>query len=211
MLGRIAVDPGHEGPADLSVDGVGDATGTKDPERPLCGLDQATVAPLPCGSSARPKRRLARRQSSASRCFESGDGSDADGMGRLRLCRNRRGRLVVDERGRIGGRKRDGASGEYRRGDADHDEPGRRRRRRAGRQRVTGADWDTHYGPPWYKNSYGFPAQPLTAGDFTEAAEPFALFESWLAEARQKEINDPEAMAWRPSTKRACPTSAWFC
>ncbi|MFO1114833.1 MAG: pyridoxamine 5'-phosphate oxidase [Beijerinckiaceae bacterium] len=39
------------------------------------------------------------------------------------------------------------------------------------------------------------PAQPLTAGDFTEAAEPFALFESWLAEARQKEINDPEAMA----------------
>ena len=39
------------------------------------------------------------------------------------------------------------------------------------------------------------PAQQLTAGDFTEALEPFALFEQWLAEARAKEINDPEAMA----------------
>ncbi len=35
----------------------------------------------------------------------------------------------------------------------------------------------------------------LTAGDFTEAAEPFALFESWFAEARAKEANDPNAMA----------------
>ena len=39
------------------------------------------------------------------------------------------------------------------------------------------------------------PAQQLTAGDFTEALEPFALFEQWLADARAKEINDPEAMA----------------
>jgi pyridoxamine 5'-phosphate oxidase len=39
------------------------------------------------------------------------------------------------------------------------------------------------------------PAQQLTAGDFTEAREPFSLFEKWLAEAREKEINDPEAMA----------------
>ena len=39
------------------------------------------------------------------------------------------------------------------------------------------------------------PAQQLTAGDFTEASQPFALFEQWLDEARAKEINDPEAMA----------------
>jgi pyridoxamine 5'-phosphate oxidase len=31
--------------------------------------------------------------------------------------------------------------------------------------------------------------------DFTEAADPFALFELWLAEAAAAEINDPEAMA----------------
>ncbi|PPD46676.1 MAG: pyridoxamine 5'-phosphate oxidase [Methylocystis sp.] len=35
----------------------------------------------------------------------------------------------------------------------------------------------------------------LTSGDFVEAAEPFALFEEWFAQAREKEINDPEAMA----------------
>ena len=39
------------------------------------------------------------------------------------------------------------------------------------------------------------PSEQLTGGDFTEANEPFALFENWLAEARAKEINDPEAMA----------------
>ena len=33
-----------------------------------------------------------------------------------------------------------------------------------------------------------------TAG-FTEAHDPFALFELWFAEARAAEINDPEAMA----------------
>ncbi len=31
--------------------------------------------------------------------------------------------------------------------------------------------------------------------DFTEAADPFALFGLWLAEAAASEINDPEAMA----------------
>lgn len=36
---------------------------------------------------------------------------------------------------------------------------------------------------------------PLTTGDFTEAAEPFALFRSWMAEAERSEINDPNAMA----------------
>ena len=39
------------------------------------------------------------------------------------------------------------------------------------------------------------PSQQLTPGDFTEAREPFALFEKWLEEARAREINDPEAMA----------------
>ena len=39
------------------------------------------------------------------------------------------------------------------------------------------------------------PSEQLTGGDFTAAKEPFALFENWLAEARAKEINDPEAMA----------------
>jgi len=32
-------------------------------------------------------------------------------------------------------------------------------------------------------------------GDFAEAAEPFALFEDWLAEAGRHEPNDPNAMA----------------
>lgn len=39
------------------------------------------------------------------------------------------------------------------------------------------------------------PAEQLTAGDFTQAGEPFALFEQWLQDAKAKEINDPEAMA----------------
>ena len=32
-------------------------------------------------------------------------------------------------------------------------------------------------------------------GDFTEAEEPFSLFEAWLAEATKSEPNDPNAMA----------------
>jgi len=35
----------------------------------------------------------------------------------------------------------------------------------------------------------------LTAGDFTQAVEPFELFKAWFAEAIAKEINDPSAMA----------------
>ncbi len=35
----------------------------------------------------------------------------------------------------------------------------------------------------------------LTQSDFTEANEPFVLFDAWFAEARDKEINDPSAMA----------------
>ena len=34
----------------------------------------------------------------------------------------------------------------------------------------------------------------LSTAEFTEAADPFALFELWLEEARATEINDPEAM-----------------
>ena len=34
----------------------------------------------------------------------------------------------------------------------------------------------------------------LSTADFTEAEDPFALFELWLEEARTTEINDPEAM-----------------
>jgi pyridoxamine 5'-phosphate oxidase len=33
------------------------------------------------------------------------------------------------------------------------------------------------------------------SGDFTEAAEPFSLFDSWLADAEASEPNDPNAMA----------------
>ena len=37
--------------------------------------------------------------------------------------------------------------------------------------------------------------EALTAGDFTEAAEPFRLFAEWLAEAEGSEPNDPNAMS----------------
>ncbi|MGE7468641.1 pyridoxamine 5'-phosphate oxidase [Bosea sp. NPDC003192] len=33
------------------------------------------------------------------------------------------------------------------------------------------------------------------SGDFTEASEPFSLFESWLEEAKASEPNDPNGMA----------------
>ncbi|MCF1482351.1 MULTISPECIES: pyridoxamine 5'-phosphate oxidase [Rhizobium/Agrobacterium group] len=35
----------------------------------------------------------------------------------------------------------------------------------------------------------------LTTGDFTDEHEPFGLFETWLAEAKASEINDPNAVA----------------
>ena len=37
--------------------------------------------------------------------------------------------------------------------------------------------------------------QQLTPRDFTDADEPFGLFDAWFAEARTQEINDPNAMA----------------
>src|ERR1700749_3463867 len=39
------------------------------------------------------------------------------------------------------------------------------------------------------------PPPPLISGDFTEAAEPFALFAEWFAEAVKAEPNDPNAMS----------------
>ncbi|MGP0060547.1 MAG: pyridoxamine 5'-phosphate oxidase family protein, partial [Beijerinckiaceae bacterium] len=35
----------------------------------------------------------------------------------------------------------------------------------------------------------------LTARDFAEAKDPFALFAAWLAAAEESELNDPTAMA----------------
>lgn len=35
----------------------------------------------------------------------------------------------------------------------------------------------------------------LTTGDFTEESEPFSLFASWLKDASEKELNDPNAVA----------------
>jgi pyridoxamine 5'-phosphate oxidase len=35
----------------------------------------------------------------------------------------------------------------------------------------------------------------LISGDFTESADPFALFNAWFAEAKASEPNDPDAMA----------------
>jgi len=37
--------------------------------------------------------------------------------------------------------------------------------------------------------------EALIDSDFTEATEPFALFESWFEEAKKTELNDPDAMA----------------
>src|SRR3954469_25418453 len=39
------------------------------------------------------------------------------------------------------------------------------------------------------------PPTQLTSGDFTEAAEPFALFAEWFAEAVKTEPSDPNAMS----------------
>jgi len=45
----------------------------------------------------------------------------------------------------------------------------------------------------------------LSLVDFTEASDPFALFELWLAEAAVSEINDPEAMALATVDKDGLP------
>ena len=45
----------------------------------------------------------------------------------------------------------------------------------------------------------------LTPGDFTTAAEPFALFEEWFGEAKAREINDPNAMALATADRNGLP------
>ncbi|MTD95838.1 pyridoxamine 5'-phosphate oxidase [Hyphomicrobium sp. xq] len=41
----------------------------------------------------------------------------------------------------------------------------------------------------------GPPTEDHTPGDFAEAAEPFALFDEWMADATRHEPNDPNAVA----------------
>jgi len=45
------------------------------------------------------------------------------------------------------------------------------------------------------------------AGDFTEAEDPFALFESWLEEASASEANDPEAMTLATVDEQGLPNA----
>ncbi len=45
----------------------------------------------------------------------------------------------------------------------------------------------------------------LSAADFTQADDPFALFDLWFAEARAAEINDPEAMTLATVDKDGLP------
>ena len=51
----------------------------------------------------------------------------------------------------------------------------------------------------------------LEPGDFAEAAEPFALFESWLKDAERHEPNDPNAMALATVDAAGSRTCAWCC
>jgi len=46
---------------------------------------------------------------------------------------------------------------------------------------------------------------PHHSGDFAEAIEPFLLFESWFGDAREKEINDPNAMALATADANGLP------
>lgn len=48
-------------------------------------------------------------------------------------------------------------------------------------------------------------AEQLMQSDFTDADEPFALFEAWFAEAQAKEINDPNAMALATADSAGLP------
>jgi pyridoxamine 5'-phosphate oxidase len=45
----------------------------------------------------------------------------------------------------------------------------------------------------------------LKIDDFTQATDPFALFELWLEEARGTEINDPEAMTLATVDEKGLP------
>lgn len=47
----------------------------------------------------------------------------------------------------------------------------------------------------------------LTSGDFTQARDPFALFQEWFDEARTSEPNDPHAMALSTVDAEGMPNS----
>jgi pyridoxamine 5'-phosphate oxidase len=47
--------------------------------------------------------------------------------------------------------------------------------------------------------------EALTKGDFTQAPDPFSLFDLWFAEAAKKELNDPNAMALATATADLLP------
>jgi pyridoxamine 5'-phosphate oxidase len=49
--------------------------------------------------------------------------------------------------------------------------------------------------------------QPLTSGDFTEAAEPLALFDAWMEEAKRSEPADPTAMTLATVDKDGLPNA----
>lgn len=54
-------------------------------------------------------------------------------------------------------------------------------------------------------NSRKSRAKAAKSADFTEAAEPFALFFTWMAEAEASEPNDPEAMALATTDSQGVP------
>ncbi len=58
-------------------------------------------------------------------------------------------------------------------------------------------------GPPVERPFYAGPE----AGDFTVASDPFALFESWYAEAVTHEPNDPDAMALATVDRTGTPNA----
>ncbi len=47
--------------------------------------------------------------------------------------------------------------------------------------------------------------ETLTEGNFTDATDPFLLFDLWLAEAAASEINDPNAMALATTDAESLP------
>ncbi len=49
--------------------------------------------------------------------------------------------------------------------------------------------------------------EQLTSGDFTQEQDPFALFETWFAEAKKSELNDPNAMALSTVDAEGMPNS----
>ena len=55
------------------------------------------------------------------------------------------------------------------------------------------------------------PLNELSLIDFTEADDPFALFELWLREAAAPRSTIPRRWRLPPSTPMGCPTRGWSC